>query len=82
MSAFFNDLRKGVLFPDKQMEKMQKIIANPPEFLRKKLEENQKEREENEKTEQWKPGPNSWKPGDPIPTEYIEERKVRLPKRQ
>ena len=68
---------------DEQMERMQRIVANPPEFLRKILEEARKEREESEKKDQWKPGPNSWKPGDPIPAEYLQQRQERrFPGRQ
>ena len=68
---------------DEQMERMQRIVANPPEFLRKILEEARKEREESEKKDQWQPGPNSWKPGDPIPEEYLQQRQERrFPRKQ
>jgi hypothetical protein len=66
---------------DEQLVKMQHIIDNPPEYVKKRRDQLQKEREEREKArkekEEWQPGIDSWRPGDPLPVEYLQERKQR-----
>ena len=64
---------------DEQLAKMQRIIDNPPPYLKKIRDKKQKERAAREKQEntKWQPGPDSWKPGDPIPEEYLKEREER-----
>jgi Ni/Co efflux regulator RcnB len=66
---------------DEQLVRMQQIIDNPPEYVKKRRDQMQKERAEREKTRKekndWAPGPDSWRPGDPIPEEYREERNKR-----
>ena len=62
---------------DEQMERMQRIIDNPPEFIKKRRDQSQKERAGKEKKDKWQPGPDSWKPGDPIPEEYLQQRQER-----
>ena len=60
---------------DAQLDKMQELLDNTPEFVRKELERLRKEREEREKAGIWVPGPDSWRPGDGIPAELEQERK-------
>lgn len=62
---------------DEQLDKMQKLIDNPPDYLKKLLASLRAQREAGKKAGQWSPGPDSWRPGDPIPPEYIKERKTR-----
>ena len=64
---------------DEQMERMADLIDNPPDFIKKGLARMRKEMgiDEAEESGEWKPGINSWKPGDPIPKEYLEQRKER-----
>ena len=59
---------------DEQLDKMQRIIENMPEFIKAKLAELRREREEMEKSDQWTPGPNSWRPGDGTPEEFKRRR--------
>jgi len=68
---------------DEQMEKLQRIIDNPPEFVKKRRDQMQKARTGREEKDKWQPGPDSWRPGDPIPEEYLQQRpERRFPKRQ
>ncbi|MCL2304955.1 MAG: hypothetical protein FWC43_06385, partial [Planctomycetaceae bacterium] len=68
---------------DEQMEKLQRIIDNPPEFVKKKRDQMQKARTGREEKDKWQPGPDSWRPGDPIPEEYLQQRQERrFPKRK
>ena len=64
---------------DEQMERMADLIDNPPDYIKKVLARVRKEMgtDEAESSGEWKPGINSWKPGDPIPKEYLEQRKER-----
>lgn len=66
---------------DEQLAKMGKLINEPPAYLAKFLENSRKQREAMAKAGQWQPGPGSWQPGDPIPKEYLEQRKARFPKK-
>ena len=64
---------------DEQLAKMQRIIDNPPEYVKKVRDRQQAARAERERQEnnRWQPGPGSWRPGDPIPAEYLEQRQRR-----
>ncbi len=62
---------------DDQLAKMQRIIDNPTEYVKKIRDRMQKERAAREKENEWKPGIDSWRPGDPLPKEYLEQRKQR-----
>ena len=67
---------------DEQMTKMQHIIDNPPEYVKKRRDQMQKARAGREEKDQWQPGMDSWRPGDPIPKEYLEQRpERRFPRR-
>lgn len=69
---------------DEQMERLAQLIDNPPDYVKEFLELMRKEYEsESSDPDEWVPGPNSWKPGDPIPEEYLKERrKPRFPQRK
>jgi Spy/CpxP family protein refolding chaperone len=62
---------------DEQWNRFQKLIDDPPDYIkawRKKI----KDAEEVAKKEgTWQPGPNSWRPGDPIPEQYRQQRNER-----
>ena len=64
---------------DEQLTKMQHIIDNPPEYVKRMRDRLQATRAEREKQEnnRWQPGPDSWRPGDPLPIEYLERRQQR-----
>ncbi|MCL2742599.1 MAG: hypothetical protein FWE67_01975 [Planctomycetaceae bacterium] len=64
---------------DEQLAKMQRIIDNPAEYVKKIRDKMQKERAEREKQEsnKWQPGIDSWRPGDPLPEEYLKQRQQR-----
>ena len=50
---------------DEQLTRMQRIIANPPEYVKRMRDRLQAARAEREKQEnnRWQPGPDSWRPG-------------------
>ena len=79
--AFANKLKFKMfdVLTDEQMERMADLIDNPPDYIKKGLARIRKEMgtDEAEESGEWKPGINSWKPGDPIPEEYLEQRKER-----
>ena len=60
---------------DEQLDKMQKLMDDSPDFVKKMLAKMSTEREEAEKSNQWSPGPNSWRPGDGTPEDFKNERK-------
>ncbi len=63
---------------DEQMDRMTDLIDNPPDYVKKLLDRARRERRERETVlGEWTPGLDSWKPGDPIPEEYLEQRKER-----
>jgi DNA-directed RNA polymerase beta' subunit len=60
---------------DEQLLKMQKILDETPEFVKKLLAQMKAVRVEQEKSPAYVPGPDSWRPGDPLPAQFKEERK-------
>ena len=78
--GFMQDFKFNMfdVLTDAQLAKMQRIIDNPKEYVKKVRDRMQKERAEREKqNNQWQPGPGAWKPGDSIVPEYIEQRQQR-----
>ena len=75
VKIFSNELKVKILdiLTDEQWERLQKLVDNPPDYVKKIL---RKWRGDSEPTV-WTPGPNSWQPGDPIPEAYRQERKTR-----
>lgn len=62
---------------DEQLDKMQKIMDETPNWAKELAANMRKERERMSKNEQYTPGPESWKPGDGTPKEFKEQRKTR-----
>lgn len=62
---------------DEQLDKMQKIMDETPEWAKKVLAEMQKQREQMAKSDQYMPGPESWRPGDGTPKEFKEQRQKK-----
>jgi len=62
---------------DEQLDKMQKIMDEPPGFIKKFLTQAKSHRTAQEKSPTYVPGPDSWRPGDGAPAEFKEERKRR-----
>jgi hypothetical protein len=60
---------------DEQLDTMQKILDETPEFAKKLLVEAKARREEQKKSPIYVPGPDSWQPGMPLPVQFKEERK-------
>ena len=84
----FTDKLKFRMFDvltDEQMERMAQLIDNPPDYVKKAIARIRKKMgnddSQSNASGEWKPNANSWKPGDPIPAEYIEERKARFPRK-
>ena len=66
---------------DAQMDKMSDLINNPPKHAEAFVARLKRNREAQSKAGTWQPGAHSWQPGDPIPEEYIEQRRARFPRR-
>lgn len=65
---------------DEQLDKMQQLIDDAPNVVKKELEKMRRQRAAWEKTDSWRPGPGSWQPGDGVPEEFKRERqKSRFP---
>ncbi len=60
---------------DEQLDKMQKLMDEAPDFVKKMLRNMRQERIENERNGVYRPGPDSWRPGDGTPAEFKNERK-------
>jgi len=60
---------------DEQLDKMQKILDETPEFAKRILARFKAGRETQEQSPVYVPGPNSWRPGDPVPVQFKEERR-------
>ncbi len=60
---------------DEQLDKMQKLMDEAPDFVKKMLRNMRQERIENERNGVYRPGPDSWRPGDGTPEEFKIERK-------
>lgn len=67
---------------DEQMDRLARLINNPPDYMKKIVARLKKNREARAKATTWVPSPDSWRPGDPIPQEYIQHRQARFPKRK
>ncbi len=86
--AFANKLKFRMfdVLTDEQMERMADFIDNPPDYVKNAVADIYQGTENNDSSNgEWKPNLNSWKPGDPIPEEYLEQRKERkknFPKKQ
>jgi len=66
---------------DEQLDKMQKILDETPEFAKKLIAEMKAQREEQKKSPVYVPGPDSWRPGMPMPGQFKEERQTgRFPR--
>ncbi|MDR3232657.1 MAG: hypothetical protein LBT46_03140 [Planctomycetaceae bacterium] len=62
---------------DEQLDKMQKIMDETPEYAKKLLAMVQKKREMELKSGDYVPGPDSWRPGDGTPKDFKDERKLK-----
>jgi len=60
---------------DEQLDKMQKILDETPEFAKQMLARSKARQEEQKKSQTYTPGPDSWRPGMPMPVQFKEERK-------
>ncbi len=68
---------------DEQLDRMQRILDETPEFAKKMLAGMRQQREAAEKSGQWSPGPGSWRPGDGMPDEFKKQRQQgRFPKQK
>jgi hypothetical protein len=62
---------------DEQLDKMQRIMDESPDFAKQVVAATKAQREAQEKSPVWVPGPDSWRPGDPLPVQFKEERRTR-----
>jgi hypothetical protein len=62
---------------DEQLDKMQEIIDNKPDFIVSMLDKMNKQRLEREKKKQWDISPDVWRPGDGVPKQFKKERQNR-----
>ena len=65
---------------DAQLDKMQNILDEAPEFIKRKVSQSKAEREARKKSPGYAPGPDSWRPGMPMPVEFKEQRQGRFPR--
>ena len=73
--------RLMTVLTDEQLDKMQKILNETPEFAKKFLAEFKAKQEEEKKSPGYVPGPDSWRPGDPVPEQFKQERqRSRFPR--
>jgi len=77
-SGFMRDFKFKMydVLTDEQLIAMQRIIDNPTAHVKKLRDRLQKERAERQK-DNWQPGIHSWQPGDPVPEQYLEQRRQR-----
>ncbi len=61
---------------DEQLDKMQQLLDNTPDFVKQMLAQMKAQREANEKAGNWTPGPDSWRPGDGAPEEFKRQRQA------
>jgi len=86
-TAFTNRLRLRVsdILTDEQRERLERLINDPPEYIKKMqgryLHHPQMTQDAPQPESEWRPGPDSWKPGDGVPEEYVEEQRARFPGR-
>jgi len=62
---------------DEQLDKMQELIDNMPDFTKNLLDQMRGQRKAAEKEGKWMPGPDSWRPGDGVPEQFKKERQER-----
>jgi len=66
---------------DEQLGRMQEILDETPEFIRRLLAHRRAQREAAQLSPTYVPGPDSWRPGDPMPMQIREERqRSRFPR--
>ena len=66
---------------DEQLDKMQKILDESPDFVKKVLAQAKAMRQmeanqAQDKMPVYVPGPESWRPGDPVPAQFKEQRRT------
>jgi ATPase subunit of ABC transporter with duplicated ATPase domains len=72
----FRDRLMNVL-TDAQLDKMQKIMDESPDFVKRMLQEGKQRKVAMAKSDEYRPGPDSWRPGDGTPAEFKRERQQR-----
>ena len=72
----FRDRLMNVL-TDEQLDKMQKIMDESPDFVKRMLQQGKQQRAAMEKSGQYVPGPDSWRPGDGVPADFKTERQEK-----
>ncbi|MGL6196300.1 MAG: hypothetical protein ACRC2T_15900 [Thermoguttaceae bacterium] len=83
-SKFATQLKNELMnvLTDEQLDKMQKMQDNAPDFVKEILSGMRESREQREKSNTYVPGPDSWRPGDGTPEDFKNERKGgRFPKK-
>lgn len=83
-TAFTNRLKFQMfdVLTDEQMDRMSALINDPPEFIKKLRDKMREQTRKMRNTSGGQLDINAWKPGDPIPEEYLEQRKSkRFPKK-
>jgi len=66
---------------DEQLDKMQKILDETPDLIKRLIASRRAARESQEKAPGYVPGADSWRPGMPLPVEFKEERRTgRFPR--
>ncbi|GHT21963.1 hypothetical protein FACS189419_03760 [Planctomycetales bacterium] len=66
---------------DEQMAKLQDIVDNPPDYVKKHLADIKKQLGSESSSSVTPSFMNAWKPGDPIPEEYLEKRNINSKRR-
>lgn len=76
----FRDRLMNVL-TDEQLDEMQKIMDDSPDFVKQMLQARKQQRDAMERSGQYVPGPDSWRPGDPLPAQFkVERQQSRFPR--
>jgi len=76
----FRDRLMNVL-TDEQLDAMQKVMDDSPDFVKRMLQAGKQQRTATEKSNQYVPGPGSWRPGDSLPAQFkIERQQGRFPR--
>ena len=73
LATLLQDRMMNVL-TDEQLDKMQEILDETPESIKKFLVRVKAMRELQKKLPVYVPGPDAWRPGDPMPLQIKEER--------
>ena len=78
----FRDRLMNVL-TDEQLDEMQRIMDESPDFVKQMIQVGKQQREAMEQSGQYIPGPNSWRPGDGAPADFkMERQEQRFPRRR